>query len=84
MKNSQFPNHVFFYRLCFIGISKELDPGLGASTGGTPGPGTWDFKLSKWDLGPGTETPKYLSGTRDLGCGTPKVGPGTRDPKIFK
>ena len=42
-----------------LGIREEWDSGPETSTGGTPGPGTWDLdpKMFMGNLGP--ETPKY-------------------------
>ena len=36
------------------GIQEKWDQGPGTPTGGTPGPGTQDPKMSGWDPGPGT------------------------------
>ena len=56
------------------------------STGETPGPGTRDAKMCRWDLRPSTQnvgprTPKYSNRTQDPG--PPKWDPGLETPKYL-
>lgn len=41
-------------------IPKKWDPGTRTSTGGTPGPGTWNTKMSRRNPGSGTQDPKIF------------------------